>query len=105
VAWFIAAGGAALLSAGAGTLWVIQNQELTRCHNPPPHGYLPCNNESAVSGRRNLAVGATLGTGAVAITMAVIGMLSGDSDGTAPSARSALSCTVLPSGLLCSKAF
>jgi hypothetical protein len=105
VAWFIAAGGAALLSAGAGTLWVIQNQELTRCHNPPPHGYLPCNNESAISGRRNLAIGATLGTGAVAITMAVIGMLSGDSEGTAPSARSALSCTVLPSGLLCSKSF
>lgn len=102
--WFIAAGGAALLSGGAGTWWLLRNKELTSCHNPP-QGYPPCINESAISGERNLAMGATLATGAAAITLAVIGMLRGDPAGPAPSARSALSCTVLPSGLLCSKAF
>jgi hypothetical protein len=102
--WFIAAGGAALLSGGAGAWWLLRNKEITSCHNPP-QGYYPCNNESTISGERNLAVGATLVTGAAAITLAVIGMFSGDSEGAAPSARSALSCTVLPSGLLCSGAF
>jgi hypothetical protein len=98
--WFIAAGGAALLSGGALALWLFENKELTSCHT-----HELCNNESTISSRRNLAVGATLGTGVAAISLAVIGMLSRDRAGTAPSARSALSCTVLPSGFLCSKTF
>jgi hypothetical protein len=99
-AWFIAAGGAAVVSGGALALWLIQNKELTRCHSSPL-----CNNESAVSGRRNLAVGATLGTGVAAVSLAVIGLFSRDAEGSAPKARSALSCTVLPAGFLCSKPF
>jgi hypothetical protein len=102
-AWFIAAGGTALVSAGAGGLWLFQNKELSSCHSPPDGQR--CNNESAVTGRRNLAVGATLATGAAAVTLAVIGFLSRDSSPADPSARSALSCTVLPSGFLCTRPF
>jgi hypothetical protein len=101
--WFFAASGAALLSAGAGSVWLIQNNELKSCHNPPAN--LRCDNESVITSRRNLAVGATLATGATAITLAVIGVLSRDTAGNTPSARSALSCAVSPSGFLCAKAF
>ncbi len=103
-AWFLAAGGTALVSAGAASLWLVENNELKSCHNPSATEG-PCNNESAIISRRNLAVGATVGTGAAAITLAVIGLLTRDWADHAPSARSALSCTVLPSGFLCAKAF
>ena len=103
-AWFLTAGGAALLSAGAASLWLIENNELKSCHNPPSNDYR-CNNESAITSRRNLAIGATVATGAAAITLAVIGLVTRDWADDAPSARSALSCTVLPSGFLCAKAF
>jgi hypothetical protein len=101
--WFFAAGGTALVAAGAGGLWLFQNKELTSCHNPPAGQR--CNNESAVLGRRNLAAGATLATGAAAVTLAVIGFLSRDSSPSDPSARSALSCAVLPSGFFCTRPF
>jgi tetratricopeptide (TPR) repeat protein len=102
--WFIAAGGTALVSAGAGALWLFQNKEFTSCHNPPSD-QLRCNNESAILTKRNLAVGATLGTGVAAISLAVIGILTRDPTGPSPGNHSALSCTVLPSGFLCAKSF
>jgi hypothetical protein len=98
--WLIAAGGAAVASGGAVYGWLVENHEIARCHTSSR-----CNNYDAIVSRRNLAVGATVATGVVAISLAVIGILSGDSDRPAPSARSALSCTVLPSGLVCSKSF
>jgi hypothetical protein len=101
--WFFAAGGATLVSAGAGALWLFQNKELQSCHNPPEGQR--CNNESAILGRRNLAAGATLATGAAAVTMAVIGLLSRPSSSADPFAQSALSCSVLPSGFLCATTF
>jgi hypothetical protein len=101
--WFIAAGGAALVAAGAGTLWLVENHELTSCRDSPASR--PCNNGSAILSRRNLAVGATLGTGVAAVGLVVVGLLSREPEGTASSARSALSCTVLPSGFLCAKPF
>jgi len=101
--WFLAAGGTALVSAGAGALWLVQNKELQNCHNPS--GDQRCNNESAILGRRNLAVGATLATGVAAVTLAVVGLLTRDSTPSAPSEHSALSCAVLPSGFFCTGAF
>lgn len=101
--WFIAAGGAALVAAGGGALWLFQNKELQSCHRPP-NGQR-CSNESAIMGRRNLAAGATLATGAAAVTMAVIGLLSRPSSPAEPFAQSALSCAVLPSGFLCGTTF
>jgi hypothetical protein len=84
-------------------LWLFQNKELQSCHNPPEGQR--CNNESAILGRRNLAAGATLSTGAAAVTMAVIGLLSRPSSSADPFAQSALSCSVLPSGFLCATTF
>ena len=101
--WFLAAGTTALVSGGAGALWLFQNKELNSCHSPP--GGQRCNNESAILGRRNLAAGATLATGAAAVTMAVIGLLSRDSSPSDPFARSALSCAISPSGFLCTRPF
>jgi hypothetical protein len=101
--WFITAGGAALVSGGAAYLWWFQNNELKRCHNPPSGP--PCINPSAILSRRNQAVGATLAAGVAAVTLTVIGMLSGDSAPSVPTARSALACSVSPTGLSCTKAF
>jgi hypothetical protein len=101
--WFVAAGGAALVSGGAAYWWWVQNNELKRCHNPPDDR--PCTNQSAIVSRRNLAVGATLATGVAAITLAVIGMLSGESTPPVPTAQSALACTVSLTGLSCIKSF
>jgi hypothetical protein len=103
VAWFLAAGGTALVSAGAGALWLVQNKELQNCYHPATDER--CNNEGSVLGRRNLAVGATLATGVAAVTMTVIGILSRNSMPSAPSEHSALSCAVLPSGFFCTRAF
>ncbi|HEX7506830.1 MAG TPA: tetratricopeptide repeat protein [Polyangia bacterium] len=101
--WFITAGGTALAAGGAAYLWWFQNNELKSCHNPPDER--PCTNQSAILSRRNLAVGTTLATGVAAVTLAVIGMLSGDSSYSVPTAQSALACTVSLSGLSCTKAF
>jgi hypothetical protein len=101
--WFITAGGAALVSGGAAYLWWFQNNELKTCHNQPDDR--PCTNRSAILSRRNLAVGATLATGVAAVTLAVIGMLSGDSAPSVPTAQRALACTVSLTGLSCTKAF
>ena len=102
-AWFFAAGGAAaLVSGGAGYLWWFENNELKRCH--PPDGRT-CNNGSAITSRRNLALGTTLAAGAAAVTMAVIGILSLDPGPSLPAAKSALACTVSFSGFLCAKTF
>ena len=101
--WFFAAGGAAaLVSGGAGYLWWLENNELKRCH--PPDGRT-CTNGSAITSRRNLALGTTLAAGAAAVTMAVIGMLSLDPSPSLPADKSALACTVSFSGFLCAKTF
>lgn len=101
--WYYAAGGTALLSAGAATLWLVQNGELGSCHQAPPDQR--CDNEGAILDRRNLAVGATVATGVAAITLAVIGILHRDAADDAPSSRSALACTFSPTGFLCAKGF
>ncbi len=101
--WLIAAGGTALVSAGAGALWWFQNNEITSCANPPQD--YQCNNRSAILSKRNLAVGATIVTGAAAITMAVIGILSRKPEAQEPAPASELSCAVSPSGFLCTRAF
>jgi hypothetical protein len=101
--WLLAAGGTALVSVGAGALWLFQNNELTDCHNPAEG--LRCNNESAVKSKRNIAAGATLATGAAALTMAAIGIFSGNSKSATPVKRSAVSCAVFPSGFFCTKPF
>ncbi len=101
--WYFAAGGTALLSAGAGALWLIQNGELGNCHQAPSGQH--CNNESAILDRRNLAVGATVATGVAAITLGVIGIFHRDAADETSSSRNALACTLSPSGFLCAKGF
>jgi hypothetical protein len=103
IAWLIAGGGTALLAGGAGIYLYTRQTELDKCHNPAP--YLQCTNESSVKTWRNVALGMTIGAGAAALTMALIGILSWDS-GPAPSqAPSALNCMVSPLGVSCGSTF
>jgi hypothetical protein len=103
--WLLSAGGAALLSVGAGALWLFQNNELSDCRNPPDR--LQCDNKSAVTSRRNLAVGASVGAGAVALGLAIVGIVrsSSDSDGKPPATHSRLACSPTLNGVVCSTSF
>ena len=72
---------------------------LSSCRNPAAG--LRCTNESSVKTQRNIAIGATLGTGAAALTMALIGILSWHSAPPAAHEHSALDCSVGPFGINC----
>jgi tetratricopeptide (TPR) repeat protein len=104
-AWFLGAGGAALLSAGAGVGWWYENSQLTKCHNPPSPD-LACNSQNVDSIRlmRNLAVGGTIAAGAAAITMAVIGFLTHEPASEHVASRG-LQCVPTPSGVWCQRSF
>jgi hypothetical protein len=101
-AWFIGAGGAALLSAGAGFGWWFENREFSRCQNPANN--YQCSNESDIRLLRNLAAGGTIAAGAAAITMAVIGFLAHEPAGEHV-ASSGLHCVPTPSGVWCQRSF
>ena len=103
VAWLIAGGGAALLSGGAGYYLSTRQTELDSCHHPAPG--LRCTNESSITTLRNVALGTTIGTGAAALTMALIGILSWNSEPTPGQAPSALNCIASPLGISCGGTF
>jgi tetratricopeptide (TPR) repeat protein len=106
-AWFLGAGGAALLSAGAGFGWWYYNRELTTCNNPPLAAdgtSQECHNKSDLLLVRNLAVGGTIAAGAAAITMAVIGFVTHEPAGENV-ASSGLHCVPTPSGVWCQRSF
>jgi hypothetical protein len=100
--WLLAAGAAGLAGVGAGAYWFFEYDQLQACRTPTQG--LRCTNRSDVETKRNLAAGATLVAGVAAITLAVIGVLSGSAPQPA-SAHSSLSCAVLPSGVVCSTSF
>jgi hypothetical protein len=101
--WLIAGGATALLAGGAGYYLYTRQTQLDNCHNPA-FG-LQCTNESSMKTWRNVALGMTIGAGAAALTMALIGILSWDS-GPAPSqAPSAFNCMVSPLGVSCGSTF
>jgi hypothetical protein len=100
--WLIAAGGAGVLAAAAGAYWIFEAGQLNTCRNHP-QGVL-CDNEGAIKTDRNIAMAATLASGAAALTFAVIGILSGPSPAKVPQSRS-LACGILPAGVSCSGRF
>jgi hypothetical protein len=105
-AWLLAAGGTALLSVGAGALWLFENNELNDCRHPPSG--LQCDNKDAIVTRRNIAVGTAIGTGAAALGFAIVGIVTGSSGGagtSGKSAHSALPCTLVPTGVVCRTSF
>jgi hypothetical protein len=103
VAWLIAGGGAALLAGGAGYYLYTRQTQLDDCHHPAPG--LRCTNESSITTWRNVALGTTIGVGAAALTMALIGILSWDSGPAASQPPSALNCIVSPLGFSCGRSF
>jgi hypothetical protein len=102
-AWLWASGGTALLAGGFGIYWYLQNSQLTSCHDPAD-GFR-CTNDSALETRRNIALGLTVGTGAAALTMAIIGMLSRNSGPSPAVGHSSLGCTVGPFSVACARSF
>jgi hypothetical protein len=102
-AWLWASAGTALLSGGAGIYWYKQNSELDTCRHPTAG--LRCTNESAVKTRSNLALGTMIGTGAAALTMALVGILTWDFGPTAASKQNAAGCTAGPFGISCMTVF
>ena len=102
--WLLASGGAALLAIGSGIYWAMQESQLRTCHSPANPQDI-CDTEGALKTQRNLAIGATLGTGAAAVTMGLIGILSWHSAPPAANKHSALDCTVSPFGVTCGGAF
>ena len=102
-AWLWAGGGAAALAVGSGIYWINRNSELSSCRSPAA-GW-QCTNESSVKTQRNIAIGATVGTGVAALTMALIGILSWDHGPPPAKNHSALDCNVSPFGLACAGSF
>jgi tetratricopeptide (TPR) repeat protein len=102
-AWLWVSGGTALLAAGAGVYLYLQEKRLDSCHNPAS-GYR-CTNESNIKVWRNAALGTTIGAGAAALTMALIGILSWNSGPAASQTHSALNCVASPFGITCGQSF
>ena len=102
-AWLLAGGGAALLAIGSGVYWALQESQLQTCHHPAPGD--SCDTEGALEIQRNFAIGATLGVGAAALTMGLIGVLSWHPAPPAAKKHSALDCTVSPFGVTCGGSF
>jgi tetratricopeptide (TPR) repeat protein len=103
-AWLLAGGGAALLSAGFGVYWAMQESQLNACHNPADPSRL-CDVESTLKTQRNFGIGATVVTGAAALTMGLVGILSWHSAPSDTKKHSALDCTVSPFGITCGGVF
>lgn len=91
------AAGAAVVSGASGIYWYQQSHELSSCRNPPDPS-MRCTTEDALRAQRNAAMIATIGTGAAAVTLGLIGILSwdGGSSKKASPRRAAVDC--LPSG-------
>jgi len=102
-AWLWASGGAAALAIGSGIYWINRNSELSSCRSPAA-GW-QCTDESSIKTQRNIAIGATVGTGAAALTMALIGILSWESRPPAAKDHSAMNCAVSPFGINCAGSF
>jgi hypothetical protein len=103
-AWLLAGGGAALVAGGLGIYWAKQQSQLQACRHPANPGDI-CDTEGALTTQRNFAIGATLGVGAAALTMGLIGVLSWQSVPPAAKKHSALDCTVSPFGVACGGLF
>ena len=101
--WLWLGGGAALLAGGAGVYLYVQQKQLDSCHDPAP-GYR-CTNESSTKAWRDAAVGATVGAGVAAATMALVGILSWNSRSATSRNHSALDCVVSPLGIACGRSF
>jgi hypothetical protein len=103
-AWLWASAGVALLAAGAGYYWYRQSTEIDSCRNP--QGGLLCTNESTLVAQRNFGMAATLGTGAVALTMALVGILTWNRGAAAPARRSStLACAASTFSVTCGGGF
>jgi hypothetical protein len=101
--WLVAAGGAALVAAGFGIYWAMQESQLYSCHHPS--STYECDVEGALTTQRNVGIGGTVVAGAAALTFSAIGVLSWHSSPPAAKKRSALDCTVSPFGVTCGGAF
>jgi hypothetical protein len=102
-AWLWASVGAALLASGAGYYWYRQNDEIDSCRNPMDG--LRCTNESTLVAQRNFGMAATLGIGAVAVTMALVGILTWHRRSPPDRRSGTLACGASRFGVTCGSSF
>lgn len=102
VSWLVGSGVAALLAGGAGIYWGVQSSNLSKCRYPASGPM--CTNESQIVRQKNLGVAVTIGAGAVAVTAAIIGILSWNSAPDQPT-QTSFSCGVGPFGVACGGVF
>jgi len=103
-AWFLGAGGAALLSGGAGVGWWYYATQKSKCDSHPPDLACSPQNVDNITLLRNLAIGGTIAAGAAAITMAIIGVATHE-PADKQVASSGLHCVPTPSGVWCQRSF
>jgi hypothetical protein len=103
LAWLLIGGGMALLAGGSAVYWAVQSSELNSCRHPAPNQR--CTDEAAIVSQRNVAMGATIGAGAAAATMVLIGILTWQSEPNASTPATSLSCAPGLLGLSCGGTF
>ncbi len=103
IMWFAGASASALLAIGAGVYWGVQNSYITKCRNPEDDGPT-CDNESDLLMQRNAGIVVTLVTGAAAVAMTTVGILTWKSEPAQPT-RTSLACGLGPFIIACSGAF
>jgi hypothetical protein len=101
--WLWASGGAALLAAGAGVYWALQNPEIASCRAPQEGVH--CKDESALVWQRNIGIATTVAAGVAALTMATVGILSWRSEPASSERNRAFACQIGPFGLVCGRTF
>lgn len=100
--WFIGAGVAALLAGGSAYGWALENSELNKCNNPAKD--YGCDNKNDLRLLRNYAAIGTIGAGAAAVTMAVIGLVTRQ-PGNDQVASGRFRCLPTLSGVWCQQSF
>lgn len=98
--------GAAVLAGTGGYFWYQQSSELDLC-NKPAEG-MRCTTGGEIRSQRNIAMATTIGAGAAAVTLGVLGVVLWDSGGTAKSPdarRSAVDCVPNGYGITCGGRF
>jgi hypothetical protein len=100
--WLIAGGATGLAAVASGIIWLGRNSQLDSCHNAAA-GWR-CTNESTLTDQRNLALGATIVTGAAAVTMGIIGIFSWRSN-PADARHAQLNCSLSPFAITCGQQF
>jgi tetratricopeptide (TPR) repeat protein len=101
--WFTGAGVVAAGAVGSFLWWRHQNDGLNQCDASNLNTAvtaLKCDNRSALSSRKQLAIGSTIGLGVAALGLGIIGTVVWSTN-SKPDSGTALACVPLPGAVNC----